>query len=532
MLARRRPVLTALALCASTAALLRLALPAASWARLSPRRAPTSLAPPLVPSDEPVKPQPPKPAQVLAKSAGPPFALACGDADLVLDGFGGFGSASFGGDAFFFDGAQRAATVFEAMAHLRNAGFLDGESMSLPQDAAHALLDGEAVVASYTRGPFRFDVRSQLVDCDQPSSATLEQHFVVTHVGPNPVALTLAHYLDGDLFFAGGFGNDFGVLTPDALYQFDEGADPFAPSAYVELRSEAPLAQRSTREVGEFPDQRRRLNRNLILPGGLVRASGASADADGDGVTDEGFDVSLAIQHEFGTLRPGDRVETTTWIHWGVGRLADLGEADELTVDAGEDRLVECEGSDGTAVSLHGASSDDARVASWSWSVDGSPVASGQDIVADLLPGDHVVTLEVVSDAGEALSDEAHVAIMDTTPPVVARPEPVILWPPDHRLVQVALPVAASDACSEVAIVPLRIESSQPDDARRGGDGHSSHDAVIVDGVLYLRRERLGSGEDRVYRVTCEARDAAGNASEVDVEYIVPHDQRQRGGRP
>jgi hypothetical protein len=523
---RRRPALTALALCASTAVLLRLALPAASWARLPARR----IVPP--PMDEPVKPLPPRAAEARPKSAGAPFPLACGDVDLVLDGFGGFGSASYGGDAFFFNGATRAATVFEAMAHLRNAGFLDGESMSLPQDAAGALLDGDAVVASYVRGPFRFDVRTQLVQCDQPSAATLEQRFVVTHVGANPVALTLAHYLDGDLFFAGGFGNDVGVMTPDALYQFDEGSDPFSPSAFVELRSEAPLAVRTTREVGEFPDQRRRLNRNLLLAGGLVRANGTNADADGDGVTDSGFDVSLAIQHEFGTLRPGDRVEMTTWIRWGVGRLADVDQSD-LSVDAGEDRVLECEGTDGTAVTLHGTSTDDARIASWSWSVDGAPVATGQDAVIDLLPGAHAVELDATDDAGQPLSDQAAVTIVDTTPPVVAAPEPVVLWPPDHRLVAVTLPVVASDACSSaVDIVPLRVESNEPDDVRHGGDGRTQDDALILGGVVHLRRERQGDGSDRIYRVSCEARDEAGNATPVELDFVVPHDQRPRGARP
>jgi hypothetical protein len=49
-------------------------------------------------------------------------------------------------------------------------------------------------------------------------------------------------------------------------------------------------------------------------------------------------------------------------------------------------------------------------------------------------------------------------------------------------------------------------------------------DSMIVMGRVYLRRERLGAGDGRVYVVHCEARDEAGNASPVDVVVRVPHD--------
>ncbi len=459
------------------------------------------------------------------KTHEPPFGMACGDLSLVLDSFGGFGSASAGGDALFDAGSGAVGTVFEAMTHLRNGGFLDADSQSLPQSYANARRDGDAVVTSYVRGPFLFEVRTSLVDCARPHAAALVQEWTVTNTSSRAQGLALTPYVDGDLFFAGDHRDDFGVRAADRLWQFDVGT-PSAPAAYVALTSEAPLAIATTREIGEYVDQRRRINRNFLVRDGLVRADGSPADADGDGVTDSAFDVSLAISHDFGQLDPGAVVAMVTRIEWGVARLDDIVPR-SLAVDFGPDRVVECEGREGTLVTLSAAATPEDDIVAWTWLVNGALAGSSRELPVLLPTGDHAITVRVEARNGRQAEDSGTVTVRDTTPPTAIIEREIVLWPPDHRMVRVDLPVALSDACSDATLRALRVTSSQPPDVGRGGDGKFLPDFAIVDGVVWLRRERQGA-EARVYTIEAEARDQAGHATRVTVLARVPHDGRDR----
>jgi hypothetical protein len=163
-------------------------------------------------------------------ASSPTLALSTDAVSLVLDPFGSFGSSTAGEDAVFDDGRLRAGTVFEYMLHARGVGFLDTDALLLPPSWASVLRDGDAIVSSYAYAGLRFEVRSELVDCERPNCAWLQQDWTVTNVGEEDAPLELSAYLDGDLFFTGDFGNDFGARRGDVLYQFDEGSDPAAPS--------------------------------------------------------------------------------------------------------------------------------------------------------------------------------------------------------------------------------------------------------------------------------------------------------------
>lgn len=460
-----------------------------------------------------------------AKSALPPYSMTCNDLSLVLDGFGGFGSASAGGDAFFDAGTGHRATVFEAMAHLRGAGYLDADSLTLPQSAAGSSRDGDAVIASYVRGPFRFDLRSTLVDCIDSHSGALVQEWTITNVSTRDQNLGFSVYVDGDLFFEGDHRDDFGVLAEDSLWQFDQpGTD--APAAYLKLTSEAPLAPVIIRQVGEYSDQRRRINRNEVLNGGLWRSTGANADVDGDGVTDVGFDVSLALGHEFGAVAPGVTVGVNTRLEWGVGTLADAI-PQELAVSLGDDRVIECQGHEGSLVSLAGMLEPADPDAAWSWSIDGLPVAGAGPEISALLPrGTHDVSVVVTDSRGAIAADSLQVHVLDSIPPEVEIDSEILLWPPDHRLVPLDLPILVRDGCSEAPLVRVvSIDSNEPDEVGRGGDGHFTSDAAIIGGQAWVRRERQGGGEDRIYLVHCEVVDEAGHVVPVTVTARVPHDR-------
>jgi hypothetical protein len=73
-------------------------------------------------------------------------------------------------------------------------------------------------------------------------------------------------------------------------------------------------------------------------------------------------------------------------------------------------------------------------------------------------------------------------------------------------------------------VVSTKIVSVTSNEADNGlGDGDTAIDFVITgDLSLSLRAERSGKGDGRVYTITVEAVDAAGNASELTTTVSVP----------
>ncbi|MHA1288133.1 MAG: hypothetical protein ACTSPB_12085 [Candidatus Thorarchaeota archaeon] len=56
------------------------------------------------------------------------------------------------------------------------------------------------------------------------------------------------------------------------------------------------------------------------------------------------------------------------------------------------------------------------------------------------------------------------------------------------------------------------------------GDGHTTNDIQIIDGVIYLRAERSGTSTGRIYTLTYEATDTNGNVGTASVTVTVPHE--------
>ena len=58
------------------------------------------------------------------------------------------------------------------------------------------------------------------------------------------------------------------------------------------------------------------------------------------------------------------------------------------------------------------------------------------------------------------------------------------------------------------------------------GDGHTFDDILFdEDGNIYLRAERSGRGDGRVYQITYTATDNAGNISTASATVTIPHNQ-------
>jgi probable HAF family extracellular repeat protein len=100
----------------------------------------------------------------------------------------------------------------------------------------------------------------------------------------------------------------------------------------------------------------------------------------------------------------------------------------------------------------------------------------------------------------------------DGTAPFVASvtATPDSLWPPKHQLVDVSVKVTASDDSNEPPSCQIAgITSSDPDNGT--GDGDTPGDSAITGPFsAKLRAERSGGGE-RVYQITVQCTDAAGN---------------------
>jgi hypothetical protein len=113
--------------------------------------------------------------------------------------------------------------------------------------------------------------------------------------------------------------------------------------------------------------------------------------------------------------------------------------------------------------------------------------------------------------------------------------DPAVLWPPNHRMVDIHATITVSGSCSTVCPVPPNIvlvsaASNEPDDANGVGDGHTTNDIQdaatgAADFDLKLRAERDGNGVGRRYRVTYSATDCFGATGVGYADVLVPHDQ-------
>ena len=137
------------------------------------------------------------------------------------------------------------------------------------------------------------------------------------------------------------------------------------------------------------------------------------------------------------------------------------------------------------------------------------------------------VTLTVTDNHGASSQSTATVTVIDNTPPSFTTGPTVdkpVLWPPDHKMVDVTVDCAATDNCS-APLCTLSVASNEP--VNGTGDGDMAPDWEIVDAHhLRLRAERAGAGSARVYTITINCVDFAGNATSKTVTVSVPKSQK------
>jgi hypothetical protein len=131
------------------------------------------------------------------------------------------------------------------------------------------------------------------------------------------------------------------------------------------------------------------------------------------------------------------------------------------------------------------------------------------------------LTYNAMDNAGNVETPKSFAIKIDKTAPVISgMPAPgCTLSPPKHEMVQVAV-VTASDALSGVASLKVSATSNEPDSGTGGGD--LPGDIMITGGTVQLRAERAPNGKGRIYTITTNTLDLAGNSSTATATCAVP----------
>lgn len=199
-----------------------------------------------------------------------------------------------------------------------------------------------------------------------------------------------------------------------------------------------------------------------------------------------------------------------------------------------------------TPVTLGGQVSDyDGDLVTYQWLEEATVLASGSlatnkmgypaalpgFTISTLKVGTHLLTLQGSDGVNEPVSASITVNINDTTAPTLApMVNTTILWPPNHKMVDIMITANAGDNSGMPVNLRAVVASNEPENGLGDGDLSPDWTAPVIDQLrgiitLSLRAERSGKGNGRQYTVTITATDESGIASIANVKILVPHDQ-------
>jgi hypothetical protein len=104
-----------------------------------------------------------------------------------------------------------------------------------------------------------------------------------------------------------------------------------------------------------------------------------------------------------------------------------------------------------------------------------------------------------------------------------AKPSVAILWPPNHKMIEVSI-LGVTDPDGDP--ITIKIDSVKQDEPNNGlGDGDTCPDALgIGNSTAKLRAERSGTGNGRVYTIFFTATDGRGGSCSGSVKVCIPRD--------
>ena len=150
-------------------------------------------------------------------------------------------------------------------------------------------------------------------------------------------------------------------------------------------------------------------------------------------------------------------------------------------------------------------------------------------VASDAEPGDYTCTVTFYANTwpheGAEIGTET-ITIEVNAPPDCenAYADPDLLWPPNHKWVEVHI-YGVTDADGDpVTITVTGVWQDEPTEGL--GDGDHSPDALIYTDYVEVRRERSGIEDGRVYHIYYTADDGRGGICECEVTVGVPHDKK------
>lgn len=109
-----------------------------------------------------------------------------------------------------------------------------------------------------------------------------------------------------------------------------------------------------------------------------------------------------------------------------------------------------------------------------------------------------------------------------------ATAQPDDLWPPNHEYVEVQILGVTDPEGDPVAISVIGVRQDEPVEGM--GSGNTCPDAVGLPGASpWVRAERAGGGNGRVYHITFTAVDPSGAGCAGEVVVCVPRSQGDGG---
>lgn len=137
--------------------------------------------------------------------------------------------------------------------------------------------------------------------------------------------------------------------------------------------------------------------------------------------------------------------------------------------------------------------------------------------------GTNSVTFSVADNHGHTTTCEANITVVDLRPPTIScSVKQSVLWPPNHKFVDVGFTATAADNCN-TSPLPITIQVFSNEQDQPSSHDHSAPDAIdIALGILKLRQERKGHPVGRVYLIVVTSTDSSGNIGSGSCTVVVP----------
>jgi hypothetical protein len=263
-----------------------------------------------------------------------------GHAVVTVDPYGAFGHGSLAADPehnnnydLTYDPVgpvRSASTTFYSSVWFSGAGHAGegGNGAFLDQtvlgDLSFTSLSETAAVSDWDRDGLHFHLVQELLPSSRGGS-TLRQTYAITSNAGVDTAFDLIRHLDADLQFDFSRKDGGGVSSDEqALFEFDSSDDPLRPSPFVgiDLDHQANLGWRIAEY--QFTDDIA-VRGASVLDNRITRNQGpgdganeTNADADGNGLTDAPYDVTLTLGQTL-SVHPGETVVFRTHTLLGSG---------------------------------------------------------------------------------------------------------------------------------------------------------------------------------------------------------------------